>query len=96
MPRALNRQDRTAEALDEADFRASIADIFQRDERRKAMIAQVVVSRDRRDAENDNGSTTGTVASFYELCLRTEGPDGVLKFYNGPVAVGATQMQTGV
>ncbi|ETM35522.1 hypothetical protein L914_17597, partial [Phytophthora nicotianae] len=80
MPRAQKRQDNAGEALDEADFRASTADLFQRDERRKAKIPQVVVPDNESDSDDGSESIAVTLPSVYEFCLRAEGPEGVLKF----------------
>ncbi|ETI35397.1 hypothetical protein F443_18260 [Phytophthora nicotianae P1569] len=80
MPRAQKRQDHAGEALDEADFRASTADLFQRDERRKAKIPQVVVPDNESDSDDGSESIAVTLPSVYEFCLRAEGPEGALKF----------------
>ncbi|KAG1711078.1 hypothetical protein DVH05_013794 [Phytophthora capsici] len=68
MVRSQDRQDRTAETLNEADFRASAAELFQREERRKAKVPQIVVPS-RRD-ENDEGDNSGVgiLPSVFDFC----------------------------
>ncbi|KUF99909.1 hypothetical protein AM587_10001449 [Phytophthora nicotianae] len=82
MVRSQDRQDRAAETLNEADFRASTAELFQREERRKAKVAQIVVPSRRDDNDEGDNSGVGTLPSVFDFCLQAEGPDGVLKLTN--------------
>ncbi|KUF90742.1 hypothetical protein AM588_10002848 [Phytophthora nicotianae] len=82
MVRSQDRQDRAAETLNEADFRASTAELFQREERRKAKVAQIIVPSRRDDNDEGDNSGVGTLPSVFDFCLQAEGPDGVLKLTN--------------
>ncbi|RLN97163.1 hypothetical protein BBJ28_00019456 [Nothophytophthora sp. Chile5] len=53
MARPQLSRERVSQAADEADFRATSADLFLRDEERRARLDQVVLPPQRRDADDD-------------------------------------------
>ncbi|RLN91335.1 hypothetical protein BBJ28_00013081 [Nothophytophthora sp. Chile5] len=79
MARAQLFRERASQAADEADFRAASANLFQRDEERWARPDQVVLPPQRHDADDDEPDC---MSPQYNLCMRAEGPEGILKHTN--------------
>ncbi|KAE9170629.1 hypothetical protein PF004_g27813, partial [Phytophthora fragariae] len=78
MPPCQKKTKRTPREPTVAEVRASSAALFQVDELRKAKIARTAIPAPFQDSEDDQSA----VAPRYDLCLRAEGSNGILRYTN--------------